>query len=81
MTEYPHRIASLTVREKLPIDTLPGLSAAIRQAGEELASHGRVLVRYSGTEKKIRLLVEAREQAMVEKWIARLSEAVRAELG
>ncbi|MEI8242728.1 MAG: phosphoglucosamine mutase [bacterium] len=81
MTEYPHRIVSLPVREMLPIDTLPGLSDAIRQAGDELAANGRVLVRYSGTEKKIRLLVEAREQVLVEKWIARLTEAVRAELG
>ena len=80
MTEYPHRIASLPVREKKPLETLPRLSGVIRQAETELASHGRVLVRYSGTERKIRLLVEAREQVMVDTWIARLTEAVQAEL-
>jgi len=81
MTEYPHRVASLPVREKIPLETLPKLSAVLRQAEADLASRGRVLVRYSGTEKKIRLLVEAREQAMVDQWIARLTEAVKAELG
>jgi len=81
MTEHPHRLASLPVREKIPFEKLPGLSEVIRQAEAALASHGRVLVRYSGTEKKIRLLVEAREQAEVESWIARLAEAVRSELG
>ena len=81
MTEYPHRLASLPVREKLPIETLPGLSSAIRQAEAGLASHGRVLVRYSGTEKNIRLLVEAKDQGLVDTWINRLTEAVQAELG
>ena len=80
MTEYPHRIASLPVREKLPIETLPLLSSTIREAESGLGSHGRVLVRYSGTERKIRLLIEAREQAMVQHWIGRLSDAVQAEL-
>jgi phosphoglucosamine mutase len=81
MVEYPHRLVSLPVREKRPIESLPGLSAAIRQAESELAAQGRVLVRYSGTEKKIRLLVEAREQVLVDACLARLTEAVRAELG
>ena len=81
MTEYPHYVASLPVREKIPLETLPKVSAVLRQAEAGLAAHGRVLVRYSGTEKKIRLLVEAREQAVVEHWIARLTEAVLAELG
>ena len=80
MTEYPHHLVSLPVREKLPIESLPGLSSAVRQAEAALASQGRVVVRYSGTEKKIRLLVEARDQAMVDDWIARLTAAVHAEL-
>jgi len=81
MTEYPHRITSLPVNEKKPLETLSGLTAIIRKAEADLAAEGRVIVRYSGTEKKIRLLVEAREAGMVDKWIARLTEAVQEELG
>ena len=81
MTEYPQRLTSLPVREKLPLETLPMLSATIRQAESALVSGGRVNVRYSGTEKKIRLLVEAREQGLVDTWIDRLTAAVHAELG
>jgi phosphoglucosamine mutase len=81
MEEYPQRLVSLAVREKRPLEDLVRLSAEIRQAEAEMASHGRVVVRYSGTEKKIRLLVEARESAMVEKWIDRLTLTVKAELG
>lgn len=81
MHEYPHRLVSLSVREKKPIETLPRLTETLRAAEADLAASGRVNVRYSGTERKIRLLVEAKEQAMVEKWVARLTEAVAAELG
>ncbi len=80
MTEYPQRLVSLPVREKRPVEELPQLSEAIRQAGEAFQGHGRVVVRYSGTERKIRLLVEAREAAQVDLWIERLADAVRADL-
>ena len=50
----------------------------VRQA---LDGNGRVVVRYSGTESKIRLLVEASESAMVDAWIAKLTLAVAEGLG
>ncbi len=81
MTEYPHRILSLPVQEKRPLADLPHLTESIRLAEEQMGSQGRVVVRYSGTEMKIRLLVEAREQGMVDQWLTRLTEAVKADLG
>jgi phosphoglucosamine mutase len=47
------------VREKLPIDQLPEVTAAIRSAESDLNEHGRVVVRYSGTEKLCRVMIEA----------------------
>jgi len=81
MHEYPHRLISLPVREKQPLETLPRLSETIRQAETALAEQGRVLVRYSGTEHKIRLLVEAKDATLMEFWVERLCAAVQAELG
>ncbi len=81
MDEYPQRLVSLPVREKRPLQELPQLSAVIQQAEAEMGAFGRVVVRYSGTEKKIRLLVEAREADVVDKWIACLTATVQAELG
>jgi phosphoglucosamine mutase len=81
MQEYPHRLLSLPVREKRPVADLPRLAAAVREAETAMAGRGRVLVRYSGTERKIRLLVEAREKDAVDKWLDRLRKAVEAELG
>jgi phosphoglucosamine mutase len=51
------------------------------QCEEDLGATGRMIVRYSGTENKIRLLVEAKEQAKVDRWITALTEAVHKELG
>jgi phosphoglucosamine mutase len=56
---FPQVIKNVKVREKLPIDQLPDVSAAIRTAESELTEHGRVVVRYSGTEKLCRVMIEA----------------------
>jgi len=81
MTEYPQRLVSLKVKEKRPVHEVPVLAAAIRACEAELKEAGRVIVRYSGTEPKIRLLVEASESALVEHWIERLTQAVAEGLG
>ncbi len=80
LRKFPQLSAALTVRERKPVDTLPGLSGAIRSLEKDLGSSGRVLVRYSGTEPKLRLLVEGPTQEAVASGIGRLSAAARAEL-
>ena len=79
LKKFPQRTAALKVREKKPIDSLAHLPATIRRIEEELGAQGRVLVRYSGTEAKLRLLVEGPTVAAVESGIARLSAAVAAD--
>ncbi|MDD5705716.1 MAG: phosphoglucosamine mutase [Kiritimatiellae bacterium] len=81
MQEYPHKLASLPVRHRRPIRDVPVLVKTIEACERDLRDSGRVIVRYSGTEPKIRLLVEAREPDLVETWIARLSQAVTEGLG
>jgi phosphoglucosamine mutase len=81
MTEYPQKLVSLKVKEKRPVQEVPVLAAAIQACEAELKEAGRVIVRYSGTEPKIRLLVEASESALVERWIERLTQAVAEGLG
>ncbi len=81
MEEYPQTLVSLKVKEKKPIDSTPRLAEAIHACEEDLKGRGRVIVRYSGTEPKIRLLVEAREAKLVDIWIAKLKEVVGETLG
>ena len=80
LKKFPQLTAALEVREKRPLETLPGLGAAIRALEDELGAQGRVLVRYSGTEPRLRLLVEGPDYAVVRAALARLEAAARAEL-
>ena len=72
MTKYPQLLVNLKVRERIPLDQLPEVTAMIKAIEKELGSNGRILLRYSGTEPKIRLLVETREEAQLQPVVDRL---------
>ncbi|HUR59876.1 MAG TPA: phosphoglucosamine mutase [Opitutaceae bacterium] len=79
LKKFPQETAALKVRERKPLETLPRLQAAIKAVEKALGAHGRVLVRYSGTEAKLRLLVEGPTVSAVGQGIATLKAAVDAE--
>jgi len=79
MKEYPHSLASLAVVAKPPLEDLPLLQAVLGAFQEALDGKGRMLVRYSGTESKIRLMVEAVDTGTVEAWMAKLESALQDE--
>jgi phosphoglucosamine mutase len=58
LTKFPQLTSALKVKEKRPLDELPRVKETIQSLEAELGSRGRVLVRYSGTETKLRLLIE-----------------------
>jgi phosphoglucosamine mutase len=80
LRKFPQSTLALKVAEKRPLERLFSLQATIRQIESELQGRGRVMVRYSGTEPKIRLLVEDEDLARVESCLARLQVAVWADL-
>ncbi len=80
LRKFPQASTALKVREKKPLETQPALTAAIRDLETKLGSQGRVLVRYSGTEPKLRLLVEGPTDAAVREGMAALVAAARAGL-
>ena len=80
LTKFPQSTAALRVREKKPLQTMVRLAVAIATLEAELGPRGRVLVRYSGTEAKLRLLVEGPTDEVVSAGMVRLEAAVRAEL-
>jgi phosphoglucosamine mutase len=55
----------------------PEVAAAVRRAEAELGGHGRVLVRPSGTEHAIRLMIQAKDASLAERVIGRLADEVR----
>lgn len=80
MTEYPQELEALSVRGKPPIEEVAELQSAIDGAVERLGDTGRVLVRYSGTEKKIRVLVEAKDACAAKRECDAICAAVRSRL-
>lgn len=80
LRKFPQLTAALKVREKRPLAGLPTLPRTIQALEEELGSQGRVLVRYSGTEAKLRLLIEGPTDAVVRAGLDRLEAATRSDL-
>lgn len=81
MTRLPQAMRSIAVARKEPIDRVPKLARAIEQAEKELVGRGRVLVRYSGTEKKLRVMVEGDDEPQLQRLLERLESVVLEEIG
>jgi len=81
-TRFPQLVANVRVSEKIPFEQLDGVKKLLDQAEAELKSAGgRVLLRYSGTESKARLLVEGREAKVLEKWSQKICGVIRKQIG
>lgn len=80
MTKFPQVLRNIRVREKRPLEAL---AAAPRLAALEatLGEAGRVLLRYSGTESLLRLLVEGRDAAFIEAEADAIAAEIRSEIG
>jgi phosphoglucosamine mutase len=81
-TRFPQLVTNVKVREKKPFEQLDGVLKLVRQAEAELKSAGgRVLLRYSGTEPKARLLLEGRDAKILEKWSDKICAAIQKQIG
>lgn len=80
VTLFPQATKNLKVVEKLPLADLDCLNEAIGHAEADFGDDGRVLVRYSGTEPKLRMLVEGMDSRLVDEAIAQLEDAARSDL-
>jgi len=69
------------VTEKKPVEELAGWNEAVAEIREKMGVDGRVFVRYSGTENKLRILVEYSEMEKAQEWAEELARIVRKEIG
>ncbi len=81
MQHYPQESTSISVTEKKPLEELGTLQAALQECNHELGEHGRTLIRYSGTENKLRILVESRNHELTKKWCSQLASAAEQDVG
>jgi len=81
LTTYPQVLLNVRVREKVDVRTVPAIAAAIERVEQRVAGQGRVLVRYSGTEPLLRVMLEGRNQAEIRIWAQEIVDVVQANLG
>ena len=81
-TRFPKLVANVRVREKVPFDQLTGVMQLVAQAETKIKPEGgRVVLRYSGTEPKARLLLEGRNASELQYWSNQICEAIRKQVG
>jgi len=81
LQKYPQAQRNLIVKSKPPIEELREVVKLREEVERELAGKGRVLLRYSGTESKIRLLIEGRELDKIDKQANRIADAIQSAIG
>ncbi len=81
MQKLPQRLVNVPVSDGRTLDDAPAVREAVARESAALAGRGRVLVRPSGTEPLVRVMVEAPEIGECEQVLGRLVEAVRKDLG
>jgi phosphoglucosamine mutase len=78
---FPQVILNVRVREKRPLDQIPGVVESIQRAETDLHGNGRVVVRYSGTEALARVMIEAESEQQMREHADRIAQAIRVEIG
>ena len=78
---YPQLLVNVRVKERKPLEQMPQVTREIGACEAELNGTGRVLVRFSGTEPLLRVMVEGAEQGQIEHCAERIVAAIRSELG
>jgi phosphoglucosamine mutase len=81
LTTYPQVLMNLRVREKVDLKTVPEVSAVMSSVESRLGGDGRLLVRYSGTEPLLRVMLEGKDEAEIRRWGQEIIDAVKRHVG
>jgi phosphoglucosamine mutase len=80
LTTYPQVLMNLRVRQKVDLKTIPEIAAAISSVDSRLAGNGRLLVRYSGTEPLLRVMLEGQDPVEIRQWGQEILDVVKRHL-
>jgi phosphoglucosamine mutase len=81
LVTYPQVLLNVRVREKKDLRSIPAIAGAMERVESRLAGQGRLLVRYSGTEPLLRVMIEGRDQTEIHTWASEIVGVVRDHLG
>jgi len=80
LTSYPQVLLNVRVREKVDLQAVPAIAAVIAAVESRVAGHGRVLIRYSGTEPLLRVMLEGRHDGEIRAWAQEIVDVVKLHL-
>jgi phosphoglucosamine mutase len=81
LTTYPQVLLNVRVREKAELEKIPEIAEVMRSVESRLGTNGRLLVRYSGTEPLLRVMLEGQDPEEIDRWAREIADAVRKALG
>jgi phosphoglucosamine mutase len=81
LTTYPQVLLNVRVREKADLEKIPEVAAIMKRVEETLGANGRLLVRYSGTEPLLRVMLEGQNLDEIERWARQIVDAVNKAIG
>jgi phosphoglucosamine mutase len=81
MSKFPQVLVNVRVREKPPLESIPGLADRQAARERELGAAGRILLRYSGTENLARVMIEGEDRARIERIASELSTIIKRAVG
>ncbi len=81
MTRVPQVLENVTLPRRKPIQDMKRLRAEMRSAARSLGRRGRILVRWSGTEPKLRVMIEGENETAIKRWAGLLTAAARRDFG
>ena len=81
MISLPQVLVNTRVAEKMDIMTIPEIAARVGDVEKKLGSEGRVLIRYSGTEPLLRVMIEGQDKYEITTWANEIVEMVKLHIG
>ncbi len=81
LVTYPQVLVNVRVRERRDLKSVPAVAAVMERVEQRLGGHGRLLVRYSGTEPLLRVMLEGKDQHEIRGWANEIAETVKQHLG
>jgi phosphoglucosamine mutase len=80
LVTYPQVLVNVRVKQKTDLEQVPAIAQTLRRVEERLSGQGRLLVRYSGTEPLLRIMLEGKDEGSIRAWADEIASAVRGHL-
>jgi phosphoglucosamine mutase len=80
LVTYPQVLVNVRVKQRTDLKTVPAIADVMKRVEDRLAGNGRLLVRYSGTEPLLRIMLEGKDDGEIKQWANDIADVVRAQL-